>query len=393
MALPLTGLRILDFTDLIPGPLATLHLADMGQVLKIVSKGRPDANNLQPPFLPDSKISSAAAYLGRNKRSMFLNLKDFRAQKIVQKLIMHYDIVIEQFRPGTMAELGLDYETLRRFNPGLIYCSISSYGQTGPLAQRAGHTINYLARSGILPYSGPQCDAISSSGSSIANAASGTANAVIGILAAVIGRYNTGQGQYIDISITDGMIALNNIYAAASLIDGRSPVQENTIFNGGSLYGYYETQDGKYMSVGSLEPRSSTVFLETIGRPDLISPEGIMPANSADVKRQISDIFLRKTRDEWTEIFRRVDACVEPVLTVREALASEQSKNRGIVVDMNLPEGGKIRQPALPIKFSTYQPQYKKIGVPAGADTKSVLQELGYSEDQIAEMEKTGLLD
>ncbi len=394
MTVPLTGLRILDFTHLIPGPLATLHLADMGaQVLKIVSKARPDAKNMQPPFLPGNEISASAAYLGRNKRSMYLNLKDSRAQKIVQKLIMHYDIVIEQFRPGTMAKLGLDYETLCQVNPGLIYCSISSYGQTGPQAQRAGHDINYLARSGIMSYAGPKGEVPISPGAFIADTASGTTNAIIGILAAVIGRNKTGQGQYIDISLTDGMIALNNVYAASTLIDGQIPDHENTIFNGGSLYGYYETKDGKHMSVGSLEPQFSTVFFETIGRPDLISPAGIMPANSAEVKKQIRDIFLRKTRDEWTEIFRRVDVCVEPVLTVREALNNQQIKERGMVVDVDLPQGGKIRQPALPIKFSTYKPKYKKIGVPAGADTRTVLQELGYNEEQIAEMEKTGLFD
>ena len=394
MTLPLTGLRILDFTHLISGPLATLHLADMGaQVLNIVSKMRPDANTLQPPFLPDNKISSSAAYLGRNKRSMCLNLKDQRAKKIVYKLVMHYDILIEQFQPGTMAKLGLDYETLRQVNSGLIYCAITSYGQTGPQSGKAGQDINYLARSGIMSYSSPKGEMAVSSGAFIADAASGAANAIIGILAAVVGRNKNGQGQYIDISITDGMIALNSVYAAASLIDGKSPDYENTIFTGGSLYGYYETKDGKYMSVGSVEPGLSSVFYEAIDRPDLIHPSGIMPDNFEEVKKQIRYIFKRKTRDEWTEIFRRVDVCVEPVLTVQEALDNEQSKDRKMVVDVALPQGGSIRQPALPIKFSSYQPEYKKIGVPAGADTKAVLQELGYKEEQIDEMEKTGLLD
>ena len=393
MTVPLTGLRILDFTHLVPGPLATLHLADMGaQVLKIVSKGRPDANTLQPPFLPGNEISASAAYLGRNKRSMHLNLKDQRAQKIVQKLIMHYDIVIEQFRPGTMAKLGLDYETLRQVNPALIYCAITSYGQRGPHAGKTGYDINCLARSGIMSYSCPKGEVPVSSGAFIADAASAT-NAIIGILAAVIGRTNSGQGQYIDIAITDGMMALNNVYAAASLIDDKSPDYESRMFNGGSLYGYYETKDGKYMSVGSLEPGFCSVFYETIGRPDLISPTGIMPANFEEVRKQIREIFKMKTRDEWTDIFRKVDACVEPVLSVKEALDNEQSKNREMVVDIDLPQGGYIRQPALPLKFSSYKPQYKKIGGPAGADTKAVLQELGYNEKQIAEMEKTGLLD
>jgi alpha-methylacyl-CoA racemase len=392
MTLPLTGLRILDFTTMIPGPLATLYLADMGaEVLKIDSRSRPDINTQFPPFLPGNDISANGAYLGRNKRSMYLNLKDQRAQIIVHKLVMHYDILIEQFRPGVMAKVGLDYETLCMVNPALIYCSITSYGQTGPLASRAGHDINYLARSGIMSYSGRKGEGPVPSGAFIGDT-SGAVNALIGILAAVIGRSKTGNGQHIDISMTDSLIALN-YKAAASLIDGKNPDYESTIFNGGSLYDYYETKDGKYMSVGPLEPKFSTVFFETIGRPDLIGTQGIMPANVKEVKKQIRDILQTKTKDEWVEIFSRVDACVEPVLTVQEALDNEQSKDREMVVDIDLPQGGKVRQPALPIKFSTYKPEYRHIGVPAGFNTKEVLQELGYNEDQIAEMEKTGLFN
>jgi alpha-methylacyl-CoA racemase len=389
MTLPLTGLRILDFTHFIPGPLATLHLADMGaQVLKIVSRVQPDANTLPPPFLPGREISANAAYLGRNKRSMYLNLKDSRAQKIVYQLIMHYDILIEQFRPGTMAAFGMDYATLSRIHPSLIYCALTSYGQTGPQAGKAGQTLNCLARAGSLSSSGPKGDAPVSSGEFLTATASGATNAIIGILAAVIGRSKTGQGQYIDIALTDSMLALNNIYAAASFNDGKSPEQESTIFNGGSLSGCYETKDGKYMSVGSLLPGFHSVFFEAIDRPDLITA-----ANGEEIKKQIGEIFRMKTRDEWMAIFRRVDACVEPVLTVREALDDEQSCEREMVVDIDLPQGGKVRQPALPIKFSSYKPEYKKTGMPAGTDTKAVLQELGYTEEQIAEMEITGLLN
>ena len=389
---PLSGLRILDFTTMIPGPLASLYLADMGaEVLKIVSRSRPDINTQFPPFLPGNEVSANGAYLGRNKRSMYLNIKDQRAQKIVHKLIMHYDIVIEQFRPGVMAKAGLDYEKLCLVNPALIYCSITSYGQTGPLSARAGHDINYMARSGIMSCSGRKDEGPVPLGAFIGDT-SGSVNALIGILAAVISRSKTGRGQHIDISMTDSLIAFN-YKAAASLVDGANPDYESTIFNGGSIYDYYETKDGKYMSVGPLEPKFSAVLFEAIGRPDLIAPEGIMPANLNDVKKQIRDVFKTKTRDEWSEIFAGVDACVEPVLTVQEALNNEQSRERQIVVDIELPDGGKVRQPALPIKFSSYKPEYKNIGVPDGFNTKDVLRELGYSNNQIDEMEKTGLFD
>ena len=390
---PLAGLRILDFTGSITGPMATLHLADMGaEVLKIVSPSRSDALTAQLPFLPGSNISANLAYWGRNKRSMALNLKDQRAQEIVRKLIAHYDIIIEQFRPGVMAAFGLDYETLRNVNSMLIYCSITGYGQTGPLASRAGHDLNCVARSGIMSYAGRKSEGPAPPGIFIANTA-GTSNAIIGILAAVIGRSITGDGQHIDISMTDGTVVYNYVYAAGCLVNGESPDYENMPYNGATLYDFYETSDKKYMSVASLEPQFYSAFYEAIGRPDLNSPAGLMPPNLGEVKKQIQDIFKTKTRDEWSAIFGNLNVCVEPVLTIKEALEDEHNRQRGLVVEIDLPQGGKVRQPALPIKFSGYQPEYKQIGVEAGTHTKEILQELGYTAEQIAEMEKTGLFD
>jgi crotonobetainyl-CoA:carnitine CoA-transferase CaiB-like acyl-CoA transferase len=290
-----------------------------------------------------------------------------------------------------MARLGLDYESLRKANPVLIYCSISSYGQTGPMANRAGHDINYIARSGLMSYTGRKGEGPVPSGMFVADLASGTANAIIGILAAVIGRGATGQGQHIDISMTDGILAMNTVCAADCLVDGQSPDYESTIFNGGSLYDFYETKDGKYMSVGSLEPKFSQAFFETIGRPDLMSAELLAPKNIAEIKKQVRQIFKTKTRDEWIAKFCTVDACVEPVLTIKEALEDEQIQYREMVVDVDLPQGGSVSQPALPIKFSTYQPEYKTIGLPAGTHTKEVMQELGFTIDQIEDFIKTGL--
>lgn len=393
MAGPLAGLRILDFTGSITGPMATLHLADMGaEVLKIVSPSRPDTLTLQPPFLPGSKISANLAYWGRNKRSMALNLKNQLAQEIVCKLIAHYDILIEQFRPGVMATFGLDYETLRKVNSMLIYCSITGYGQTGPLAGKAGHDLNCVARSGIMSYTGRKGAGPAPPGIFIANTA-GIANAIIGILVAVIGRNVTGDGQHIDISMTDGTVVYNYVYAAGCLVDDESPGYENMPYNGATLYDYYETRDKKYMSVASLEPQCYSAFYEAIGRPDLNSEAGLMPQNIGEVKKQIQDIFKTKTRDEWSAIFRNIDACVEPVLTIKEALDDEHNCQRGMVVEIDLPQGGKVRQPGLPIKFSSYQPEYKQIGVTPGFHTKEILQELGYDEEQIAKMKNKGLFD
>jgi Predicted acyl-CoA transferases/carnitine dehydratase len=186
---------------------------------------------------------------------MTLNLKDPRAVCIVQKLITTYDIVIEQFRPGVMSKFGLDYSNLKELNPSLIYCSLTGYGQTGPLTGRAGHDINYLSRSGLMSYSGLKETGPVLTGMQIADIASGSYNSVIGLLSAIIYRQTTGKGQYIDISMTDGMMAFNAMVGAAFLVDGQEPGPEGHLLNGGSLYDFYETKDRRYLSFGGLEPQ------------------------------------------------------------------------------------------------------------------------------------------
>jgi alpha-methylacyl-CoA racemase len=390
---PLHELKVLDFTTLLPGPYATMALADMGaHVLRVISGSRPDVVAYIPPFIPGTDMSAAYTYLGRGKRCMTLNLKDKRAVQIVHRLIADNDIVIEQFRPGVMAKFGLDYQGLKKVNPALIYCSLTGYGQEGSLRDRAGHDINYLSRSGIMSYSGRQASGPSLTGIQIADIASGSNNAIIGILAAVIHRNKTGGGQHIDISMTDGMVAFNAMYGANFLVDGQEPVREKTLLNGGSLYDFYETKDKQYISFGGLEPQFYTAFFKAIDCPDLI-PGGVEPPDIDSVKERVREIIKTKTRDEWTEMFGKVDACVEPVLSLAEALNDAYAMQRGMVVDIDLLGGGTVRQFACPIKFSNTPPEYKKAGVAPGMHTKEVLIELGYSEAEIEEFEKSGLFN
>ena len=387
----LNSLKVLDFTTLLPGPYATMCLADMGaDVLRVVSGSRPDLVDFFPPLVPGTKLSAASTQLGRNKRCMALNLKDPRALKIIHQLIADYDIVIEQFRPGVMAKLNLDFESLIKVNPALIYCSITGYGQTGPLRDRAGHDMNYIARSGIMSYSGKKTTGPGLVGIQIADIASGSNNAVIGILAAVVYRHNTGKGQFIDISMTDGMIAFNAMYGAGFLVDGKDLEREGTLLNGGSLYDYFETKDGQYVSFGGLEPQFFTNFFNTINRPDLI-PGGVYPKGVEKIKQEIREIFLTKTRDEWIEIFNRTDACFEPVMTLTEVFRDALALERGMLVEVPLRAGGKVKQIANPIKFSVTPPEYRHAGVTAGTHTREVLTGLGYTDEEIANFEKTGL--
>ena len=391
MSGPLEGLKVLDFTTLLPGPYATMLLADMGaEILRIVSGTRNDLVYEMPPFIKGTGMSSAAAFLGRGKRSMNLNLKDPRSTRIIHQLLQDYDIIFEQFRPGVMEKLGLDYAGLKEINPALIYCSLTGYGQTGPMNSRAGHDINYMSRSGLMSYSGRKEGGPSLTGMQIADVASGSNNSVIGILAAVISRNMTGKGQHIDISMTDGMLAFNVLTAAGFLVNAEEPERESTFLNGGSLYDFYETKDKKHLSFGGLEPKFFTAFCKGIGRKDLIS-KGVMPPDIAKIKNEVRDIIKTKTRNEWTKIFEGLDACVEPVLTLREALNEPMVKKREMLVELKMEDGSIIRQMAIPIKFSETKPGQHHAGLPAGVNTKEVLLELGYNEEEIREFEETDL--
>jgi len=393
MSGPLQGLKILDFTTLLPGPYATMVMADMGaEVLRVISGTRTDPTFFLPPVIPGTQISAAAAYLGRGKKSLTLNLKDPRAPEIIRRLIRQYDIVIEQFRPGVMEKFGLDYPSLTEENHLLIYCSLTGYGQTGPLRDRAGHDINYLARSGILSYSGRKETGPTPLGIQLADITCGAQNAVMAILAAVIHRRTSGQGQYLDVAMTDGALALHALFGACFLVDGQEPDREENILNGGCLYDVYETKDGKYISFGPLETVFFNIFCEAVGRPDLI-PAGIDPCDEGKNKDDLIGLFRTKTRDEWVSFFAGLDVCIEPVMTLGEVVGDLQTKAREMIVEVPLPDGKTVRQFAHPVKFSRTNPQYRFAGVPAGTHNREIILNLGYTLEEIETFAASGLFD
>lgn len=389
----LDDLKILDFSTLLPGPYATLMLADMGaEVLKISSASRPDIVLDYPPFIGDTGVSASQAWLGRNKKTMFLNLKTGEGKAVVKELVKEYDIVLEQFRPGVMEKLGLGYEDLKAVNPKLIYCSLTGYGQTGPLRDAAGHDINYMSRSGIISQAGRRESGPSLMNFQIADIAVGSMNSVIGILVAVNYRKNTGKGQYIDVAMMDGCVPFNSLDGAGFLVSGKEPKREGERLNGGCIYDFYETKDGEYLSVGSLEPQFWSRFCTAIGREDLI--EGtVYPPNIDEVKAEIRGILKTKTRDEWVEVFSHYDACVQPVLNLKEALLEdEQVKEREMVVDVKLPlhEDVSVKQLATAVKLSECPCEYKFAGYPTGYHTKEVIEQLGMD---YAELKAKGVFD
>eukprot|EP01132_Coremiostelium_polycephalum_P020046 gene20046-23833_t len=289
MSGPLASLKVLDFSTLLPGPFASLLLADMGaEVLRIESPTRMDLLRVLPPH--DQGVSASHAYLNRNKRSLALDLKQAEAVAIVRQLVADYDIVLEQFRPGVMERLGLGYEALKAINPKLIYVSITGYGQTGPYKDRAGHDINYLALAGIASYTGRQDSGPLPLGVQLADVGGGSLHAVIGLLAAVIARQHSGVGQYLDVSMTDCAFR-------------------------------------RWLSVGSLEPAFMQQLCTALGRPELaamgLSPK---PQQQKALKLALQVEFEKRSFDELCELFAGIDACVEPVLNLSEAVEHPQLK-------------------------------------------------------------------
>lgn len=388
---PLHGLKILDFTTLLPGPFATLTLADLGaEVVCIKAPGRAEIDLLSKMGTEQDGPGPMESWLGRGKRSIHLNLKHPKGRGVVERLLETYDILVEQFRPGVMVRLGLGWDDLRKRFPNLVYCSLTGYGQDGPMADRAGHDINYLSRSGLMGHSGRRDQGPTLTGMQIADVAAGSYGVVIAVLAALVHRQQTGEGQHLDVSMTDGAVVFNAMAAARYLNSGQDAQRESWQLNGGSVYDFYECADGGYISFGGLEPKFSAAFFEVVGLPQL-SKGGVMPQNLGQAKAMVAKRIKEKTRDQWTQVFSRVDACLEPVLGLSEALESDLAKARGWVREVERPEGGKVRQLGLPLKFSATPPSYGKAGAAAGTHTKEIMAELGYNPAEVHGMEQDGL--
>jgi len=344
---PLNGLFVLDFTTLLPGPLATLMLAEAGaEVLKIEQPGGENARRF-PPFVGNE--SAAFAMLNRGKASMTLDLKIDADRDKLMPLIKRADIVVEQFRPGVMDRLGLGYDELTKINSKLIYCSISGYGQSGSRVQEAGHDINYIGNTGLLDLQPGPVDRPVVPPMLAADIAGGSFPAVINILLALQARDKSGQGCHIDIAMTDAMFTFTWAAMAIGAATGRFPKQGDLWLVGGSpRYQIYPTKDGKLIACGALEPKFWAAFTQAIGLSKEFGDDARNPMATRDA---IAKLILAKTSDEWKPIFAAADCCATVIVPLEEAMRDPHFIERGLFAHEVGTESGKTL-PALPLPIA-----------------------------------------
>lgn len=352
---PLKGLLVLDFTTLLPGPLAALMLAEAGaEVIKIERPGGEDMARF-PPLVNGQ--SAVYGMLNRGKQVMTLDLKSDADRDKLKPLIARADIVIEQFRPGVMARLGLGYDDMRAINPGIIYCSISGYGQSGPRAQEAGHDINYIGATGLLDLQPgpPQAPVVPPA--QIADIAGGSFPAVINILLALRARDQSGEGAYIDIAMTDAMFTFGWYALALGLAGRRFPEPGELPLVGSSpRYRLYAARDGKLIACGALEQKFWQAFCDSIGlAPEFIDDRRDPKATGDAVAKQIA----ARGSEEWRPIFARADCCVTVVAPLEEALRDPHFIERGLFAHrLTLGDGRNIT--ALPVPVD---PQFREAAI------------------------------
>ncbi|HZY04709.1 MAG TPA: CaiB/BaiF CoA-transferase family protein [Anaeromyxobacteraceae bacterium] len=387
--LPLAGVRVLDLSRLLPGPYATLVLADLGaDVVKVEDPQGGDYVRWMPPLAGEQ--SGFFHALNRGKRSLCLDLKRPEGAAAFRRLARRFDVVVESFRPGVMERLGVGYAALQAENPGVILCSISGYGQDGPYRDRAGHDIDYCATAGVLALNGPPERPLPL-GVQVADVAGGSWPAVAGILAALVRRAATGEGGQVDVSMTDGALAMLALQRGAAAARGSPLRRAGETLNGGSAcYGVYRTRDGRFVALGALEPKFFRSFCEAAGRPDLaerqFEDEGRGP------RAELEALFGSRTRDEWARLGEAHDCCLSPVLEGDEPARDPQLLARGLFLSVDTPwEGRAMASLRTPVRIAGAEPSPR----PAprlGADSEQVLAEAGFTVGEVEDLRRSGIL-
>ena len=389
---PLDGIRVLDLTRLLPGPMCSLHLADLGaDVIKIEDPGPGDYARHRTP---GDKAGLAPVFdqINRNKRSLKLDLKQADGVDVFMDLAARSQVLIEGFRPGVTGRLGIDYAAVRERNRSIVYCAISGYGQTGPMRDVAGHDINYCGYAGVLHQCGAMDGPPSVPNFQIADLLGGTLSAVMGILAALVDAQRSGVGRYVDVSMTDCALAHNVVPFARVNSEGEARPRGRDALSGGlPCYGVYETSDGGYMALGALEAKFWRAFCEAVGRPDLIEQHMVSGERADRARAEVASIFRSASRDEWTRRLAEADCCASPVLSPAEARHHPQLMERGMFVaaDRQATHGEQL---AFPLHMSDYRFEVRRPAPRQGEHSREVLAELGYDDERIAGLEKKGVI-
>jgi alpha-methylacyl-CoA racemase len=392
---PLDDVKILDLTRLLPGGFCTLLLADLGaDVIKVEDTGQGDYVRWAPPYYgseehtPLGTRSAIYLALNRNKRSVRVDLKQEGGRQALLKLAESADVLVESFRPGVLDKLGVGYDVLRQANHALVYCPITGYGQDGPNRDRAGHDMNYLGLNGILGLTGEAGGPPIQSGAQIADLGGGGLMAAVGILAALQEARRSGEGQMVDISMTDGSLSWLVMEAARYFGSGEVPERGNIMLSGGIVcYRPYEAADG-WVTCGALEPKFWQRFCRAVDREDLIQHQFEKPGS--ETHRAVAEIFRTKTRAEWKAFNDEHDAMIEPILDLDEALESELVREREMTVTYEQPEMGEITQLGFPIKLSRTPASIERPAPALGEHTAEILAERGYSNEEIQALEESG---
>jgi crotonobetainyl-CoA:carnitine CoA-transferase CaiB-like acyl-CoA transferase len=378
MPTPLGHLKMLDLSRQLPGPFASTMLADLGVDVLVVAS-------------PNDPFGAGMPSLGRNKRSMTLNLKSAAGHEIFRKLVSDADILLEGFRPGVTERLGIDYATLSAENARLIYCAISGYGQDGPYRDKVGHDVNYLGYAGVLNFIGEAGRPPAIPGVQIADIGAGSLMAVIGILAAVIAREQTGRGQLVDIAMLDGALAWNVYQVLLSQL-GRSTERGRSQLTGHHpCYAVYGTRDERYVTVGAYEPAFWAALCRHFGREDFIDKQWEEGDIRVDMFDFFRSAFRQKTLAEWLVELEGKEICFGPVNTIEEALADPQVRHRQMVLEIE-GAGGRETIVASPIKLSATPPSVRTPPPSFGEHTEEVLRSLGYGSEQVRELRAAGVI-
>ncbi|MGE7778899.1 CaiB/BaiF CoA transferase family protein [Peribacillus sp. NPDC097264] len=388
----LSGITVLDLSRLLPGPYCSLMLADYGaEVIKIEEPGFGDYIRWGKPDIEG--IGARHLTINRNKKSVELNLKSEEGREIFKKMAEKADVVLESFRPGVMERLGISYDDISSINEGIVYCSLTGYGQTGPYRHLPGHDMNYIGYSGVLGLIGQREGKPVVPGVQIADIGGGALMALSGICMALFHKERTGKGQYIDVSMMDG--AVSWLYASASeyFASGDVPERAKTRLSGKfACYGVYETKDNKYLSVGALEEKFWKRLCELVGKPEWIPLKDGLEDVQFQLKAEMTELFKRKNQKEWLVLLQKEDTCVGPVYDLDEVFSDPQLLEREMITEMNHPLAGVIKQLGFPIKFSQTPGKIHSHSPILGEHTEEILSKLNYSHEAIDKLRETGVI-